>query len=278
MHRNPPTRGPKVDREKTCPSLLRVRDTTLRELLLLLRDASPSLRLSSGPTARYSLRLVYYDPDRSRFSSTDLAVVPAQDLHSPPSAGQGQGRLDRTLADAKFVVGDFLDVAFLGAPGTGPLPPAGGPPGAPAHGGAQYAPPPHLRGGPPLPGGGPPRGSPAAFAGRRDDTWAPPPGPGAGRGGFAPRGRGGFGGPGGGYGGGRPAPADQGWGRRRPSEGGERERNGGGARPPPPRRRDSRSRSPARGHQDRDRDLPYGREGGRNGGRDSRDADVEMRN
>ncbi|GAA5843652.1 hypothetical protein JCM11251_006396 [Rhodosporidiobolus azoricus] len=307
-----PLRPPKVDREKTCPSLLRVfvkngahhqdtdfgvstlptadehqlytwRDTTLREILLLLRDVDPSLR--STPAARFSLRLVFWDADKERFRSEELAVIAAKDL-TPTSSGAGGGahagaprgnytnpRLDRTLADAKFVVGDYLSVAHLGTPAAPPVPapvvaPVGfggrpaGPRGGPAFGasGPQYAPPPHLRGGgPPLPtgpaggrggfGGAPagPRGPPA---GRRDDTWAPVQrgGGGGGRGGFNGR------------------SADQGWGKRRPSE-----PEGAGDRPPPPRRRDSRSRSPARR-----RSPSYTRSPPPPPRRDSRD-DVDMR-
>ncbi|GAA5918249.1 hypothetical protein JCM6882_005129 [Rhodosporidiobolus microsporus] len=311
----PPARGPprpaKVDREKTCPSLLRVfvkngahhldtdfivsslptadehqlytwRDTTLREILLLLRDADAALRPS--PTSRFSLRLVFWDADNERFRSEELAVIAAKDLL--PSSGGGAAasrgnysnpRLDRTLADAKFVVGDYLSVAHLGLPAPIPVPAPAAPPvgfggrplgprgPGPAGGGSgpQYAQPPHLRGGPGpsmVPGGGRggfgggpglagPRGPPQA--GRRDDTWAP-----------VQRGAGG-GGRGGFNEGGRPA-ADQGWGRRRPS-GNEQSED----RPPPPRRRDSRSRSPARRRSPSYTRSPPPR-------RDSRD-DVDMR-
>ncbi|BGP18762.1 hypothetical protein JCM10213_004279 [Rhodosporidiobolus nylandii] len=313
MSRYAPARGPprlpKVDREKTCPSLLRVfvktgvhhqdsefstthlptqdehqlytwRDTTLREILLLLRDASPPLRTS--PLARYSLRLVFWDADSARFQSSDLAVIAAKDLlatgPNAPGARAGPGvytnpRLDRTLAEAKFVVGDYLDVAFLGVapppveagPG-GPLPPlAAGP-------GPQFAPrgaPPHLAGPAGRGGfGGGPRGGGAPHVGRRDDTtWAPvqrgggggggPPGP---RGApYPPRGGGG-----GGFGG-RPGPADMGWNRRRSSTQDDR--------PPPPRRRDSRSLSPDRHRRrspSRSRSPPPGR-------RDSRADAMDMR-
>ncbi|GAA5880149.1 hypothetical protein JCM8547_001580 [Rhodosporidiobolus lusitaniae] len=283
-----PTRPPRVDREKSCPHLLRAfvrsnthhsdseftvsslptadehqlytwRDSTLREILLLLRDSDPSLR--SSPLARYSLRLVFWDADHDRYKSDDIATVSTKDLlpvssGSSGSSGVGGGkylnpRLDRTLADANFVIGDYLSVAYMsgvgppvlpGMPGGAPLA-VGGPLPPPRGGPAAFGPPPHLRGpGPVGPGGG-------GIGGRRDGTtWAPAgPGPRGGRGGFGGGGpgRGGYGG--GGPGGGRaPMPsADQGWGRRRPSGA-----DGPvGARVPPPRRRDSRSLSP-----DRDRD------------------------
>ncbi|GAA5993799.1 hypothetical protein JCM11641_006067 [Rhodosporidiobolus odoratus] len=294
-----PPRPPKIDREKTCPSLLRVfvktgvhhqdvdfsisslptsdehqvytwsvpctssfatnrplilpihmyrRDTTLREVLALLREADPSLR--SSPLARYSLRLVFWDADADRFKSEELATIAAKDLLSSASAG-GRGvysnpRLDRTLADAKFVVGDFLDVACLGTapavPQAASVPPSApqsgyGPRGAAVGPGPQFAPPPHSRGGPPGARGGPPVGFSGARGGpggRRDDTtWAPVSrgGPGGRAAPYPPRG-GGAGGPVEGR------VADQGWGRRRPSASDDR--------PPPPRRRDSRSVSPDR--------------------------------
>lgn len=234
------------------------RDSTLREILLLLRDANPTLR--SSPLARYSLRLVFWDADTDRFKSEELAIIPAKDLLVPAPIsrsgppGTANSRLDRTLADAKFVIGDYLDVAYIGSalpivpgalPGTNnlsnpsaPHPPVGGfgvPPSGP-HGPGGYGAPPHLRGGAPVgPGGGGrggfagvPRGAPGGprdvIGGRRDNTtWAQPSGPSSrGRGGFGAGGgggggRGGFGGPVHGGGGGRPTPADQGWGRRRPS-------------------------------------------------------------
>ncbi|GAA6041770.1 hypothetical protein JCM8097_008325 [Rhodosporidiobolus ruineniae] len=293
-----PPRTPKVDREKTCPSLLRVfvkpnahhpdtdfsttslptqdehqlytwRDTTLREILLLLRDAAPALR--AAPLARYSLRLVFWDADHDRFTSEELAVIAAKDLLTPPgssAAAASRGvytnpRLDRTLADAKFVVGDLLDVAYLGA--SVEVAPAVPPPG-PVGFGNQYAAPPHLRGGPPPPqfglgrGGfagapGGPRGGPAG--GRRDDTWAPVPlrgGPGG-----PPRGRGGFAG----------RAHDQGWGRR--ASGAERD-----SRPPPPRRRDSRSLSPGR-DQPRRRSPSRSRSPPPQPRRDQREDDMDTR-
>ncbi|GAA6009872.1 SAP18 family protein [Rhodotorula paludigena] len=301
MQRYPPRSGPPRP-PRTCPSLVRVfvktgahhpdsafshahlpthdelqlftwRDSTLREILLLARDALPSLAAPSpaapaaASTARYSLRLVYYDPDSSSYKSSDLATIPARDLALAASDLPASSRLDRTLADAKFVPGDFLALAHLGA--DGPAPPA---PAAAAHGanGVGVA----RAGAAPFGIRGAARGAGPQFAplhqgsggaGPRGGGGAPG-GPGAGpRGGYGPRGGAGAGGP---------PPMDQGWGNgprgARTSGGG-----GGGAGYPPPsqgrfddrdrpphqRRRSSRSRSPVRGPpaNGRDRDRPRSR-------------------
>ncbi|GAA5872490.1 hypothetical protein JCM1840_006076 [Sporobolomyces johnsonii] len=342
-NRGPP-RPPKVDREKTCPFLLRVfvndavhhpdsafsttslpthhehqvyvwRDSTLREILILLRDASPTLRAS--PLTRYSLRLVFWDAQHDRFTSQDLASISARELLSSSSTATGGGastkdrssssssargvyanpRLDQTLAEARFVIGDYLDVALI-LP-SGPLSTAtsaAGGGGGGGGGGPQFAPlelgvrgSAAARGGPPpfgppgggggggrdrFGGGGGPRGG--AMPPPRADTWAPVPtgGPLASRGGAQQNGPAQWGPRGGAGGGGRggvsrppPPPQDQGWGsRRRPSEQ-EHDRFA-------PRRRDSRSLSPAAGARrphSRSPSPPPPRR------RDSRGDDVDMR-
>ncbi|GAA5913577.1 hypothetical protein JCM5296_001429 [Sporobolomyces johnsonii] len=334
-NRGPP-RPPKVDREKTCPFLLRVfvndavhhpdsafsttslpthhehqvyvwRDSTLREILILLRDASPTLRAS--PLTRYSLRLVFWDAQHDRFTSQDLASISARELLSSSSTATGGGgastkdrsargayanpRLDQTLAEARFVIGDYLDVALILPSGPSLLPlstatsAAGGPQFAPLELGVRGSA--AARGGPPpfgppgggggggrdrFGGGGGPRGGPMPPP-PRADTWAPVPtgGPLASRGGALQNGPAQWG-PRGGRGGGRggmsrppPPPQDQGWGsRRRPSEQ-EHDRFA-------PRRRDSRSLSPAAGARrphSRSPSPPPPRR------RDSRGDDVDMR-
>ncbi|GAA6063787.1 hypothetical protein JCM10212_001357 [Sporobolomyces blumeae] len=299
-----PSRTPRVDREKTCPSLLRVfvnsnvhhpaaaysttslptrdehqlyvwRDSSIREIVLLLRDASPALR--SDPFARYSIKLVFWDDKDARHTMQDVAVISAKDLVASagasdrrsapaPSAGGGAGVgpavLYKTLAEAKFVVGDYLDVAYI-VPAPAPSPAVGGL----AVGGANSAPlgprggsglapmGPRgameglsIRGGAPGGGGGP-RGPLGSFGGGmprdRGDTWAPTTRGGAGPGGPM---RGGFG-VGGAAGGrfgppGRQGPADAGWGARRgPRTNGQEDRDV----PPASRRprRSSRSLSPS---------------------------------
>lgn len=201
-------------------------DSTLRELVLLTRDALPPSPPLPHAT-KFSIRLVYYDPDAARFRSTDLAQVSLRDLAaaaspSPAAApGTPASRLDRTLAQAKYVVGDLCDIAILLPPSPSSDPAPGPPPGAPglpgpafgirgaAHGihpaGAarrgHFAP---LHPGGPGAGGGGGGGAPP-----RADTWAPVHpsraalnglGGGGGGGGMGPR----RGGP--------PPRADQGWG------------------------------------------------------------------
>ncbi len=190
MHRyaqsqQPPraARPPRVDRVKTCPSLLRVfvkagshhadsefstnqlptrdehqvytwRDSTVREILNLVRDADPALRATTLPLARYSVRVVYWDANADRYTSQEIAVVQNRDLlqppvtggaahrQGPPPPGSANPRLDRTLADAKLVVGDFLDIAYI-APDSvisAAAPPMAGP--SAGHIGSRAGPPP----------------------------------------------------------------------------------------------------------------------------------------
>lgn len=130
------------------PSNFNRSDTTLRELVLLLRDAEPSLR--NNPLARFSLRLVFFDSERDRFTSKDIGIVTAKDLLTPPSGSSSSAhpsnnrrndfRVDKTLSEAKFVVGDYVDVAYLSGP-AGPPPPFGsGPGGPPLNNGRDSAP------------------------------------------------------------------------------------------------------------------------------------------
>lgn len=235
------------------------RDSTVSELLLSLRDLAPSLR--ANPLARYSLRLIFYDPQLSRFTSRELATLSARDLLPSNAGGQG-GR--RTLDDVRFVVGDWVDVAYYSEPRAGgfgaPLPSSlGGGGGGGMNGGRDALP--HFganapRGGPggfsirggfganagPPSRGGPVAGAPSVPTAR--EAWGPAPVPG-GMGGHG-QGRGdgrgreagiGFGsaGRGGGYsGGGDRRPADGGWGSRGGGGGGGRDRDA-----PPPRDRDA---------------------------------------
>ncbi|GAB4856955.1 hypothetical protein Ancab_014873 [Ancistrocladus abbreviatus] len=136
----PPNRGPPspprprpepVDREKTCPLLLRVftkigghhkredfksrgkepkdevqiytwKDATLRELTDLVKEVSPAARRRD---AKLSFAFVY--PDKSgQFTLKEVGMT--------YSYGNGR-RLDdsKTLQDLKFEIGDYLDVAIL---------------------------------------------------------------------------------------------------------------------------------------------------------------------
>ncbi|RUP51190.1 Sin3 associated polypeptide p18-domain-containing protein [Jimgerdemannia flammicorona] len=130
-----------VDREKTCPFLLRLfwrtgthhrneefdvgkapvqdelqiytwKDATLHELALLLKEVQPE---ATRPQARISFRLVYLDNLRGRYMFKDIGVV----MNSRSTAEE-----QKTLDDIRFVTGDFIDVCVAygtgsGAPGTG---------------------------------------------------------------------------------------------------------------------------------------------------------------
>ncbi|KAK4698528.1 histone deacetylase complex subunit SAP18, partial [Phenoliferia sp. Uapishka_3] len=121
---SPLSSQPGASTNSPLPTLQR-RDSTLRELLLLLRDATPSLR--TNPLARYSIRLVYFDTTRDRYQSRELAMVQARDIVLPPLKdggrdgdrggrdGRGAG-MDRTLDEARFVIGDYVDVAYHSGP------------------------------------------------------------------------------------------------------------------------------------------------------------------
>ncbi|KAJ4712919.1 histone deacetylase complex subunit SAP18-like [Melia azedarach] len=120
-----------VDREKTCPLLLRVftkigshhtaedfavrgkepkdevqiytwKDATLRELTDLVKEVAPEARRRN---AKLSFAFVYPDK-RGRFVLRQVGVT--------HSYGNGR-RLDdsKALADLSFEIGDYLDVAIL---------------------------------------------------------------------------------------------------------------------------------------------------------------------
>ncbi|EJU06657.1 hypothetical protein DACRYDRAFT_98009 [Dacryopinax primogenitus] len=157
------TSKPTVDREKTCPFLLRTfvrqgsfhpltlfdaslpppsdeyalytwRDTTLKELALLLRGAVAE-GAGKSALARWSFRVVFPD-QRGRVGSRELGFVHARELGSwkteegekekegeEPSSAAREKRLnltpdDRTLEELRVVPGDILSVAVL-TPHTG---------------------------------------------------------------------------------------------------------------------------------------------------------------
>ncbi|KAK9910659.1 hypothetical protein M0R45_034613 [Rubus argutus] len=135
----PPGRGPRspprprfgpVDREKTCPLLLRVftkagglhtnedfavrgkepkdevqiytwKDATLRELTDLVKEVAPAARRRN---AKLSFAFVYPDK-RGRFTVREVGQT----------FSFGNGRLDdgKILAELGFEIGDYLDVAIL---------------------------------------------------------------------------------------------------------------------------------------------------------------------
>lgn len=186
--------------------------------MLSLRDSSPTLR--NNNLAKFSLKLVFWDSKVDKYTSTELAHLNAKDLGSPTDrrSGGGGGTIDRTLSEAKYVVGDFLDIAYI-VPGANPVGP--GPASHVPTNGPQFAPL-QAPSGPRGIGGGPqgargvglggPRGGSLGLPATRGDTWANSRG--GGFGGAGGRGGARFAGNGVG-GGGRPVPADQGWGNRR---------------------------------------------------------------
>jgi len=127
----PPRNPPVVDREKTCPLLLRVftkngthhniedfsirgkepkdevqiytwRDATLRELTDLVKEVAPAARKRD---ARLSFAFVY--PDRHGRNVIRTVGM----THSSPSSRRGDDF--RSLAELQFQTGDFLDVAII---------------------------------------------------------------------------------------------------------------------------------------------------------------------
>ncbi|KAG9291570.1 hypothetical protein G9A89_021989 [Geosiphon pyriformis] len=123
-----------VDREKTCPFLLRIfcqegshhgldkytideqptnhevqiytwKDATLKEIANLIKQIKPDAQRLN---ARISFKLVYQDQLRNCYMFKDLGMV----MNSRNTVEE-----DNNLDDARFVIGDFLDVAvFYGMP------------------------------------------------------------------------------------------------------------------------------------------------------------------
>ncbi|KAJ7593147.1 Sin3 associated polypeptide p18-domain-containing protein [Mycena floridula] len=103
------------------------KDATLRELITTLRSSPSSLSLPElrHPLARFSFRTVYADGDKGgRWAWKDLGQVYGRDILGEPGSlstvaprlTQDEEREDdgeKTLADLRFVPGDFLCVAVL---------------------------------------------------------------------------------------------------------------------------------------------------------------------
>ncbi|EGG04737.1 uncharacterized protein MELLADRAFT_64533 [Melampsora larici-populina 98AG31] len=138
-----------VDREKTCPFLLRVfvkpgshhdidrdfqlpdklpipnesqlyawKDTTLRDICLQLLETNPTIKLSTNP--KFSIRLIFLDTPReinstnfARYKSQELGIIFSRDLSRDQSSGSIPGPSTRTLQEVQFMVGDYLDIALL---------------------------------------------------------------------------------------------------------------------------------------------------------------------
>ncbi|TGZ79843.1 hypothetical protein EX30DRAFT_396675 [Ascodesmis nigricans] len=129
----PPTPPLKVDRQRTTPFLLKLfyrqggyhrlddfrsdrqprehiqiytwRDCTLHELAMLLSDALPAV---CPPRSRCGFRLIFADTryGNVRITSKDLGAVVAGEVAVEDDVGA-----KKTLGEAQFVVGDWIDVA-----------------------------------------------------------------------------------------------------------------------------------------------------------------------
>ncbi|CAG8479726.1 4946_t:CDS:2 [Diversispora eburnea] len=81
------------------------KDATLKEIANLFREVNAE---ANKPNARLSFKLVYLDNLRGKYVLKDLGAI----HNLSPSSDH-----DTNLDDARFVIGDFLDVAiFHGAP------------------------------------------------------------------------------------------------------------------------------------------------------------------
>ncbi|KAF3940078.1 hypothetical protein ABW19_dt0201119 [Dactylella cylindrospora] len=141
--------GPtKVDRHLTTPFLLKVfykvnsfhrlddfrstsqpsslvevytwKDCTLSELTTLLLSALPSLATSA---TKCSFRLIYADTKTNRYTSQELGniLLPLTGPGANGGSGSGGGADKLSLDEARFVVGDWIDVAVtLSSSSSGP--------------------------------------------------------------------------------------------------------------------------------------------------------------
>ncbi|QKX61560.1 uncharacterized protein TRUGW13939_08712 [Talaromyces rugulosus] len=147
---------------------------TLRELSSLLAGALPSQLPSPQSGTRLCFRLIYPDTrgaateGRGRYLSKDIGSVilgqsskdesTADDAHMNGDRRRGPDKgplrldeADKTLADARFVIGDYVDVAILPPLDDGSVAPpvqgGRGPPGGPLGGGMRAFGPPRDNGG-----------------------------------------------------------------------------------------------------------------------------------
>lgn len=80
------------------------KDATLNEILDHLRDDLPSLESGFKSTYQIRFRLVYGDYKRGRFEVKDIGFV---------QIGTRGFDEDKTLEEARFLVGDYIDLAIL---------------------------------------------------------------------------------------------------------------------------------------------------------------------
>lgn len=86
-------------------------DVTLRELATLIMEVHEESRRSE---TKFSFYLVSVDPQRGSFRSKPLGTVqmsPKKLLAGPTTEDESSGEL-QCLADFKFEIGDYIDVAI----------------------------------------------------------------------------------------------------------------------------------------------------------------------
>lgn len=81
------------------------KDATLGELTTLLaREVVREDAKRPVTSYKFSYRLIYGDPNRARYQTRDIGVV---------QVGGRSGDSNKTLEEARFVIGDWIDVAVL---------------------------------------------------------------------------------------------------------------------------------------------------------------------
>lgn len=76
-------------------------DASLRELTTLVRDVNPDTRKKG---TYFDFAIVYPDPQRPSYRMREIGVT---------CSGQKGGDDTKTLAQAKFSIGDFLDISII---------------------------------------------------------------------------------------------------------------------------------------------------------------------
>lgn len=76
-------------------------DASLRELTTLVRDVNPDTRKKG---TYFDFAIVYPDPQRPGYRMREIGVT---------CSGQKGGDDTKTLAQAKFSIGEFLDISII---------------------------------------------------------------------------------------------------------------------------------------------------------------------
>lgn len=75
-------------------------DATLRELTTLVRDVNPDTRRKG---TYFDFAIVFPDPNRAMFRMREIGVT---------CSGQKGADDTKTLAQCKFVIGDYIDISI----------------------------------------------------------------------------------------------------------------------------------------------------------------------